>query len=124
MIKLRGAKVTSVAKPWGKELWFARGNNYVGKILTINRGHKISLQYHKVKHETIHVLKGRLKLELSGKVGILEQGTSAIIPTKAVHRFGAPFGRVTLLEVSTPEVWDVVRLDDDYGRVDRRKNGR
>lgn len=106
----------TVDKPWGGEVWFAHNKKYVGKVLTINKGHRLSLQYHKVKHETIYVLRGRLALEVGGKRRTLAPGQAAEIPTKAVHRFSAPHGRVTLLEVSTPEVWDVVRLSDDYGR--------
>ncbi len=106
----------TVDKPWGHEVWFAHNEKYVGKVLTINKGHRLSLQYHKVKHETVYVLRGRLKLHLDGRRRVLGAGQAAVIPTKAVHRFEAPYGRVTLLEVSTPEVWDVVRLSDDYGR--------
>ena len=109
-------KVKRVAKPWGYEIWYASARKYVGKILVINKGHRLSKQYHKVKHETIYTLKGRLKLELNGRTRVLRPGTSVPIPPRSVHRFGAPYGRVTLLEVSTPEVSDIVRLEDDYGR--------
>ena len=88
----------------------------MGKILIINKGHRLSKQYHKVKHETIYVLKGRLSLELNGRKRLAGPGSAFPIPPRAVHRFAAPDGRVTLLEVSTPELWDVVRLSDDYGR--------
>lgn len=108
--------IKTVDKPWGHELWFAQSKKYVGKVITINKGHRLSRQYHKKKHETIYVLRGKLQLELKGKKGVLKPGQAAEIPTRAIHRFEAPFGRVTLLEVSTPEVWDVVRLSDDYGR--------
>lgn len=122
-MKHKSAPIANIEKPWGREVWFAQSEKYVGKILTINKGHRLSRQYHKVKHETIYVLKGRLKLELAGKTGVLEEGASAIVPTKAIHRFEAPYGQVTLLEVSTPEVWDVVRLSDDYGRSIEEKKG-
>jgi quercetin dioxygenase-like cupin family protein len=118
---IKSAPIATIDKPWGNEVWFAQSAKYVGKILTINKGHRLSRQYHKVKHETIYVLKGKLKLELNRKTGILEAGSAAIVPTKAVHRFEAPYGRVVLLEVSTPEVWDVVRLSDDYGRSPKEK---
>ncbi|MBI3553788.1 MAG: cupin domain-containing protein [Elusimicrobia bacterium] len=108
--------VTTVKKPWGHELIYAQARKYAGKILVINKGRRLSRQYHKVKHETIYVLKGRLSLELKGRVRLARPGQCFAIPPKAVHRFSAPRGRVTLLEVSTPELWDVVRLSDDYGR--------
>lgn len=105
-----------VPKPWGHEIWYAQAKRYVGKILVINKGGRLSRQYHKTKHETIYVLKGRLRLELGKKTTLCKPGTAGIIPPKTIHRFSAPYGPVTLLEVSTPEVWDVVRLEDDYGR--------
>ena len=108
--------VTKVAKPWGHELIYAKAKKYVGKIIVINKGHRLSRQFHKTKHETIFVLNGRLDLELKGRRLLAGPGRAFPIPPKTVHRFGAPKGRVTLLEVSTPELWDVVRLSDDYGR--------
>ena len=110
-------KIKIVKKPWGRELWYAQAPKYVGKILVINKGGRLSLQYHKVKHETVYTLKGRWLLELNGRKSIQKPGMAAMIPPKAVHRFYAPYGRATLLEVSTPEVEDVVRLSDDYGRA-------
>ena len=114
------APVKRVEKPWGHEIWYAQSKRYVGKILVINKGHRLSLQYHKIKHETIYALKGRFRLTLGGKNFLMTPGMAAVIPTKAVHRFEALYGRATLLEVSTPEVWDVVRLSDDYGRKDTK----
>lgn len=122
MSAFRSSRITRVEKPWGHELWFAEDSKrFVGKILTIEKGRRLSLQYHKLKHETIYVLRGRLGLLLGKRDGVLEQGRSAIIPPNTKHRFYAPYGRVTLIEVSTPEVWDVVRLADDYGRAKRKK---
>lgn len=109
-------RVKRVRKPWGHELWFAQNKRYVGKILAIRKGHRLSRQYHKVKRETLYLLKGRMRLELGGRKRMIGPGTAFDIPPRAVHRFEAPLGPVTLVEVSTPEVWDVVRLDDDYGR--------
>ncbi len=105
-----------VSKPWGHELWFAQQRRYVGKLLVINRGKRLSLQYHKVKHESIYVLKGVLSLQLGGRTRLLKPGASFAVRPKVKHRFAAPAGRVTLIEVSTPETWDVVRVADDYGR--------
>ena len=109
--------VKVVKKPWGREIWYAQHKKYVGKILIIEKGKRLSRQYHKVKHETLYTLKGRFLLRLGGKRKVMKAGMAFDIPPKTVHRFEAPYGRVTLLEVSTPEVWDIVRLADDYGRT-------
>ena len=106
-----------VEKPWGRELWYARTKHYVGKILVINRGHRLSRQYHRVKHETVYALKGKFQLEVNGRKRTLRPGSGFDIAPGVVHRFEAPWGRATLLEVSTPQVADTVRLADDYGRV-------
>ena len=113
-----------VAKPWGREVWFAQAPGYVGKLLEIKKGHRLSKQYHKVKHETLYTLKGRYVMELNGRRRVMKPGSVVTIPPRTVHRMAAPYGDVTLLEVSTPEVWDVVRLEDDYGRARsaRRRN--
>ncbi|MBI4248217.1 MAG: cupin domain-containing protein [Elusimicrobia bacterium] len=105
-----------VAKPWGKEVWFARTSKYVGKLLYIRKGHRLSRQYHRVKHETLYTLKGKYLLELNGKKYLKKPGSVVVLPPKTIHRMHAKYGPVTLIEVSTPEVWDVVRLSDDYGR--------
>lgn len=107
----------TVQKPWGHEVWYARSKRYVGKILVINKGHRLSRQYHKVKHETIYTLKGRFVLEIGRRRRVMTPGAGAVIPPGTIHRFIARYGRVTILEVSTPEVDDVVRLTDDYGRA-------
>jgi mannose-6-phosphate isomerase len=105
-----------VEKPWGHELIFAKAPRYVGKLLVIEKGKRLSLQYHRKKHESLLVLKGRLKLRLGRATRLVGPGAAFTIPPRTVHRFEAPKGRVTLVEVSTPEIWDVVRLQDDYGR--------
>ena len=112
-----------VSKPWGHELIWAETDRYVGKILHINAGESLSLQYHERKDETIYVLSGRLRLELEdehGRLAVHELGPGEHrrIPTGRRHRFGA-ISRVELVEVSTPELDDVVRLDDRYGRTGR-----
>ena len=111
-----------ILKPWGWEKIWAHTDKYVGKILHINPGHRLSLQYHEVKDETIHVLSGILKV-YSTKLQIehtMSEGMSWHITPGQIHRFEAPEGGepVVLLEVSTPELDDVVRLKDDYNRVD------
>ena len=110
-----------INKPWGHEIIWAHCKKFVGKILCINRGHKLSRQYHKVKEETILVLSGTLSLEI-GKGEeveriILKNGQSFHIKPGLVHRFCAIYGDVELAEVSTPEIEDVVRIEDDYDRA-------
>mgnify|MGYP004449964063 CR=1 FL=1 len=109
-----------VNKPWGHEEIWAETDKYVGKILHINKGHQLSRQYHKVKDESIYVLKGLLILELGEdpiEVKILKEGQNYRITPNTVHRFRSLYDPVTLVEVSTPEVDDVVRLQDEYGRA-------
>jgi len=109
-----------VNKPWGHEEIWAETDKYVGKILHINKGHQLSRQYHKVKDESIYVLKGLLILELGEdpiEVKILNEGQNYRITPNTVHRFRSLYDPVTLVEVSTPEVDDVVRLQDEYGRA-------
>ncbi|MDX6770818.1 MAG: cupin domain-containing protein [Elusimicrobiota bacterium] len=110
-------KTALIKKPWGRELLFARHARYVGKIIVIEKGHRLSLQYHRKKHETVYVLAGRLRLTLGRGTRTLGPGASFAVPPGRTHRFAAVGGRVTLVEVSTPELDDVVRLQDDYGRT-------
>ena len=109
-----------VEKPWGHENRWAITDRYLGKILYINPGHKLSRQYHETKDESIYVLKGTLILELGqspdNKKIILSSGASWRIEPGTIHRFIAPSGGCTLIEVSTPEIEDVVRIEDDYNR--------
>ena len=112
-------------KPWGWEKVWAHADNYVGKILHINSGHRLSLQYHEVKDETIHVLSGVLLLYVNESQieHTLSAGMSMRIHPRTIHRFEAPANGepVVLLEASTPELDDVIRLEDDYNRVDAAK---
>ena len=110
-----------VNKPWGHELIWAHTPHYVGKILHIREGHKLSRQFHVKKEETILVLQGNLVLETgegdSVRTTILEPQQSYHIPPRTIHRFCATAGGdVRLVEASTPELDDVVRLQDDYDR--------
>ena len=105
-----------VKKPWGQEDIFADSGLYLGKVLTINKGHKLSLQYHRKKHETLYVLRGRCLMEIRGKKRFYKAGEAVAIPPGTLHRFCAPVGKVTLLEVSTYHPDDTVRVKDDYGR--------
>lgn len=109
-----------VEKPWGWELWIALSENYAGKILHINAGESLSLQYHKEKDESIYVLKGALVLEVKENENLreimLEEGNCFRIPPGTIHRFKS-FSGCDIIEVSTPQLEDVVRLEDKYGRV-------
>jgi mannose-6-phosphate isomerase len=114
--------VTKVEKPWGYELHWAKTDRYVGKLIHVNRGHALSLQYHNVKDETIFLWSGRLLFEID------ENGTLVgreMVPGEAVHVTPKTIHRMTALEdsdifeVSTPELHDVVRLEDRYGRADK-----
>ena len=113
-------KKRKVENPWGHEEIWAHCDKYVGKLLVIEPGERLSRQYHEVKDETIYVLKGELVLEIGKEDNIerflLGQGASYHITPQLVHRFAAPSIGCTLIEVSTPELDDVVRLQDDYGR--------
>jgi len=109
-----------VEKPWGYELIWARTDRYVGKILHIEPGHVLSLQYHNQKDESIYVLSGEIVLRLQQGETLIErqmhQGEAFHIRPKLVHQFEAVVA-TDLLEASTPEIDDVVRLRDRYGRV-------
>jgi len=111
-----------VDKPWGYEIWWARTQRYVGKILHVKRGESLSLQYHEVKEETIRVLSGRLLFESRPAEGAGELRPQELGPGGTVHIAPRTIHRMTgiedcdVLEVSTPELDDVVRLEDRYGR--------
>jgi mannose-6-phosphate isomerase-like protein (cupin superfamily) len=112
-----------VEKPWGYELRFVRTDRYAGKVLFIKAGSQLSLQYHEQKDEAFLVQQGRLELVLdrgaSQRVLELGPGDSRHITPGTVHRFRAVTDCL-LFEVSTPELEDVVRLEDDYGREGTR----
>ena len=105
-----------VNKPWGWELWFAQSPKYVGKIIFIKKGHRLSKQYHRFKHESIYADQGTWTLEIAGRKKRMKPGSAAAIKPGVIHRFCAPYEDVRLIEVSTPQVDDVIRLQDDYGR--------
>jgi mannose-6-phosphate isomerase len=111
--------VTKVDKPWGHELHWAITERYVGKVLHVKAGHALSLQYHNVKDETIYLWKGKMLFEI-GTIDALEKremlpGESIHITPLTVHRMTA-IEDCEIFEVSTPELDDVVRLEDRYGR--------
>jgi len=107
-----------IEKPWGFEEWWAENERYVAKLLLIKHGHRLSLQYHQVKHETMRVISGELTFTLGTETKILYPGDVVDVPPRTVHRMEAKHGDVHVIEVSTPEVDDIVRLSDDYGRCD------
>lgn len=112
--------MTKVEKPWGHELIWAKTSDYVGKILFIRKGQKLSLQYHNVKEETILVHSGSMIFTTEEAGRLVEKrlgpGDSHHIPPKTRHRMEATED-CTVFEVSTPQLDDVVRLEDAYGRV-------
>jgi len=114
-------KPRRVDKPWGFELIWADTDRYVGKILHVDAGHALSLQYHERKDETIHLLSGRMRFFAGSSVEaleeiVLERGESYRIVPGTVHRMEAVTD-VDILEASTPDLDDVVRLEDRYGRT-------
>jgi mannose-6-phosphate isomerase len=109
-----------VDKPWGYELIWAQTDRYVGKILVIEAGRRLSLQKHLVKDESILIREGRLRLTLEGDDGVVRDevlgpGDHRRVATGRVHRYEA-IERCEVIEVSTTELDDVVRLEDDFGR--------
>jgi Mannose-6-phosphate isomerase len=109
-----------VDKPWGHEEIWAHTDRYVGKLLVINTGRRLSFQYHERKDEWIRVLDGRLRLTLENDTGAIEvrelgAGESAHVAAGRRHRFEA-IETCHLIEVSTPELEDVIRIEDDFGR--------
>jgi mannose-6-phosphate isomerase len=111
--------VTRVEKPWGYELHWAKTDRYVGKLIHVKKGHALSLQYHNRKDETIFLWTGRMlfEIEIDGKLTAREMspGESVHVTPPTVHRMTA-IEDCDIFEVSTPELDDVVRLEDRYGR--------
>lgn len=116
----RHREVKRVPKPWGYELIFGHTDRYVGKILHIDRGHSLSLQYHEMKEETLFVVKGELELTIESegdrRIVPLRAGEAFHIPPRLIHRMLA-IEDTDVAEVSTPELDDVIRLEDRYGRT-------
>jgi len=113
-------KVVKVPKPWGHETIWAQSDRYVGKILHINAGQELSVQYHNKKDETIYLLSGEISYRVKSDGGALEDvrlklGESFRITPGTVHQMVAVTD-CDVLEVSTPELDDVVRISDKYGR--------
>jgi mannose-6-phosphate isomerase len=115
------SETRKVEKPWGYEIWWARTDRYVGKLLHVKKGESMSLQYHRVKEETIRIQAGRLLLETAPGEGQeltrleMNPGDVFHISPGTVHRMTG-IEDCDIFEVSTTELDDVVRLEDRYGR--------
>lgn len=112
--------VQRVEKPWGYELIWAETKDYVGKILHIKQGQRLSLQYHEIKEETMYVVSGKMLFVIENDQGEMEEiemgpGEAHHVPTGRKHRMIA-LEDTDVAEVSTPHLKDVVRLEDSYGR--------
>ena len=114
----------TVPKPWGREVIFAENERYAGKVLHLSAGHALSLQYHERKDETLYVLEGEVQLEVeeNGEMRnrTLSPGEAYRIRPGVKHRMRAERPCV-VFEVSSPELDDVVRLEDAYGRAGTKK---
>jgi mannose-6-phosphate isomerase len=114
--------VRRVDKPWGYEIVFALTERYCGKLLFVRKGEELSLQFHREKDEVIYVHEGRIELEIGAPgdqpdAEVVGPGRAFRLPPGTVHRWRALEDSV-VLEASTPELDDVVRLEDRYGRAD------
>lgn len=122
-----------VEKPWGREIWYADQPAYAGKVLEVRQGRRLSLQYHERKTETLYLLSGKVLLTFrplaAGEAPaaalvtpadqrVWSPGEALHVPVRTIHRFEALADSV-LLEVSTPDLTDVVRLQDDFARPAR-----
>ncbi len=120
----------TVEKPWGREVWFADQAAYAGKILEVKKGCRLSLQYHERKTETLFLLSGKMVLTFRALAAgeapsaqliteadrhVWLPGQTVHIPVRTIHRFEALEDSV-LLESSTPDLTDIVRLQDDFSR--------
>ncbi len=116
----RVKRVTEKLKPWGREIWFSWTDSYAGKILELNKGHQFSLQYHEKKTETQYIFSGKILLTYGTDANKLHKKTLSAgqkfhVPVGMIHRAKA-LEKTVIFEVSTPELDDVVKLADDYGR--------
>lgn len=109
-----------VEKPWGEEIWWAHTDAYAGKLLHVRAGHRLSLQFHREKDESSYLLSGRLRLTCGARAEDLREreigpGFAWRVEPGTVHSIEAIEDSV-VLEVSTPHLDDVVRIEDRYGR--------
>ncbi len=114
-------QMKTVEKPWGREVWIAYDNGrYAGKLLEIKAGHRLSLQFHQQKHETLYLLDGKIRFILEDDLGnltdeVIVPGGCKIVAPGRRHRMEA-IADSRFVEFSSPELDDVVRLEDDYQR--------
>lgn len=121
---MHGDEPRRVEKPWGHEIWWAHTDSYVGKLLVVEAGQALSLQYHRVKDEASYLLSGRLLLTQGSSAEQLAEreigpGQTWRNEPGVVHSIEA-LEDSTILEVSTPDLEDIVRLSDRYGRAPNR----
>lgn len=114
--------VTIVNKPWGREVLLYQGNGYAVKRISLNDKQKTSLHYHEIKHETILMLSGTLRVEireenLNETIVILKQGEHLCIDPKVIHRMQSIDGDSIYFEAQTDHLDDVIRISDDFGRI-------
>jgi len=119
---------TRIDKPWGYQLLFTVAAPYSGAVDVVRKGHSLSLQYHRQRDETLFLYQGLLRVELADEMGVmhtftLEPGQSIRFLPLRRHRIHAVEDSV-IFEVSTPELDDVVRMADLYGRVDQEPGGK
>ena len=108
-------------KPWGFELLFAHTPAYAGKLIFVKKGHRLSLQYHREKDETLYIYEGTCLVEVEGENGMMVEsevcgGYCFRVPSMTRHRLQAIEDTI-IFEVSTPQLEDVERVEDDYGRT-------
>jgi mannose-6-phosphate isomerase len=104
-----------VDKPWGREIWYAHEERYAGKVLEVTRGHSLSLQKHERKMETLYLQSGLIRYHYNGTDYVMQPGQCVTNHPGDIHRMEALEDSV-FLEVSTPDLDDVIRLEDRYGR--------
>ncbi|MBI2463846.1 cupin [Candidatus Peregrinibacteria bacterium] len=120
------AKVQIKEKPWGREIWFAHTGKYAGKILEVKKGHRYSLQYHEKKQETQYIFQGKVLFTMGSNMKklqkkILLKGQKVDVTPGCIHRLEA-IEDALIFEVSTPELDDVIKIEDDYGRNGKGNN--
>jgi|SRR5687768_9572471 mannose-6-phosphate isomerase len=112
-VPLKSPKI--VDKPWGREVWYAHEQEYAGKILEVKKGFALSLQKHERKKETMYLLSGAVRYHFNGVDFDMTAGNCLTVNPGDIHRVEALEDSV-ILEVSTPHLDDVIRLEDRYGR--------
>ena len=110
-----------INKPWGSEVWLDVNDYFAVKFLLVRKGHKLSKQYHKYKYEFLYLISGKIKVTLNNKTKVLRskkfiQNSKITIKPNEIHRIEGIEDSI-ILEVSTPQLDDVIRLEDDYGRT-------